>query len=347
MKKVVIGIDVSKEKLDVFMIVAENVLSVKLRKYLGTNPNTKNGCGKIAKGVAKLAGGVPSDEWMFCVVTTGGYSQCVCDAIYAKGLTIWKESALQIKLSKGILREKDDRSDAEMIAEYALRNQDKCRPYMPDSMSVTQLKLLFRYREWLVNSLRAAKTRLVELKDTAVPTEVRKFIEKDTQKMVSQLEKSIAECESRMAKVIENDSLMKKNFGHITSVKGIGMVNAVELIICTNNFQSISEHRKLSCYCGTAPFYRQSGTSVHGRAQVGNLSNRSLKAHLTNAAQSAIRYDPEMRAYYQGFIDRGKHKGVALNNVKNRLLRVVCSLIRTGSDYETEHEQKRAENTKN
>lgn len=341
MKKIFIGVDVSKEKLDVSVIVAAQSPSMESCTYLGAYENSARGCSKIVKEVAKMAKGVDRSDWLFCAETTGGYSRCLCDTLYKKGLCIWKESALQIKWSKGVVREKDDKTDSRIIAEYSMRNQDKFRPYVPDSPEVTRLKQLFRYREYLVKECRANKARLKELENTAVSNSDLTFILKNTKMEIKRLTKIIEECEARMEKVIEEDEALKRNYGHITSIKGIGIVNAVELIVCSNNFQSISDARKLCCYCGVAPFYRQSGTSIQGRSQVGHLSNKLLKAHLTNAAQSAIRHNPEMSRYYHRFLDEGKCQGIALNNVKNRLLRIVCSLVRDDSDYEENHEEKR------
>ncbi len=341
MKKVFIGVDVSKEKLDVSVIVAAQSPSMESCTYLGAYENSARGCSKIVKGVAKMAKDVDRSDWLFCAETTGGYSRCLCDTLYKKGLCIWKESALQIKWSKGVVREKDDKTDSRIIAEYSMRNQDKFRPYVPDSPTVTRLKQLYRYREALIKEYRANKNRLTELKATAASSCDMNFILKDTEKAIARISQSIKECVTRIKKVIDEDEALKRNYRHITSIKGIGIVNAVELIISTNNFQSISDSRKLSCYCGVAPFYQQSGTSVHGRSQVSHLSNKLLKAHLTTAALSSVKHDPEMGRYYQRFLDKGKCQGVALNNVKNRLLRIACSLVRNDSDYEENHEEKR------
>lgn len=341
MKKVFIGVDISKEKLDVSVIMSPESISMEQYMYLGEYPNTTKECGRMVRDVAKIAKGTEKSDWLFCAESTGGYSRCLCDTIYKKGLCIWKESALQIKWSKGIVRGKNDKADSRMIAEYAMRNQDKMRPYVPDSPSVVRLKQLFRYRESLVKEVRARKARLVELESTAAASPDLSFILRDTKKAIESLAKSIEECEKRMEKAIGEDDDLRRNFKHITSIKGVGMVNAVELIICTNNFLSISDARKLSCYCGVAPFYQQSGTSVHGRARVGNLSDKLIKAHLTNAALVAVRHDPEMRIYYDRLVNNGKHQGIALNNVKNKILRIVCSLVKNDCDYEEFHEEKR------
>ena len=342
MQKIFIGIDVSKKNLDVSVIVRPENADFGTPSYCGSFANTKSGCDKIVKAVRKMAGGIPEEDWLFCVETTGGYSNCVCDSMHSMGMLVWRESALQIKWSKGIVRGKDDKADSGVIAEYAMRNSDKCVPYVPDSPEVSNLKALFRYRASLVEERRAKLVRMKELKDTLRRSAQVDCMLKDMDRQVKQLDKSIAECQKRMAEIIDRDRSLKASYRHITSIKGMGMVNAVGIIIHTNNFQKISDSRKFGCYCGVAPFYAQSGTSVHGQVDVKHLSNLQMKALLSNAATVAIRCNPDIKAYYDRLVKAGKCKGIALNNTKNKLLRIVFSLIEHDCDYEENHEQKRA-----
>lgn len=342
MKKVVIGIDVSKKKLDVSVIVSPNESCFGIPTYCGEFPNTNGGCTKIVNEVKKMAKGIPQEEWLFCVETTGGYSRCVCDTMHKKGLCIWRESALQIKWSKGVIREKNDKADSKMIADYAMRNQDKCVPYVPDSPEVCNLKALFRYRMSLVKERRSKILRMKELKDTMPDCEQKKFMIKDMGNAIDYLTKSIKECQKKIMEIIDKDRDLKVSYTHITSIKGIGMLNAVAFIIHTNNFTTSKDARKFGCYCGVAPFRSQSGTSINHSVKVNHLSNIQMKALLTCAAVSAARTNPEIRSYYQRLIKSGKCQGIAMNNVKNKLLRIMFSLIENNCDYEEEHEKKRS-----
>ena len=55
------------------------------------------------------------------------------------------------------------------------------------------------------------------------------------------------------------------------------------------------------------------------------------------AARTAIRHDEAMKRYYQRKIAQGKQHGVAINNVKNKLLHIAYALVRNGQDYQSGH----------
>lgn len=93
--------------------------------------------------------------------------------------------------------------------------------------------------------------------------------------------------------------------------------------------------RKIACYYGVAPFGKESGTSVHSPARTSHFANKLIKSLLTQAASIAKMFNPEIRAYYDRFIQRGKHKSVALNNVKNKLLRIIVALVRNKTMYDS------------
>ncbi len=66
--------------------------------------------------------------------------------MFAKGIDIWIENALQIKRSMGLKRGKNDKTDSANIAEYASRFVDKMRPYVPDSKEIKELRGIFMRR---------------------------------------------------------------------------------------------------------------------------------------------------------------------------------------------------------
>ena len=94
------------------------------------------------------------------------------------------------------------------------------------------------------------------------------------------LEKDIKKIEQAMSEVVTNDVSLAKLFSLITSVIGVGMITAVELICFTNEFKMYTEAKQLACYCGVAPFEHTSGTSVRGKTRVSRMANKSLKTKL-------------------------------------------------------------------
>ena len=98
----------------------------------------------------------------------------------------------------------------------------------------------------------------------------------------------------------------------------------------------------MASYCGIAPFYESSGSSVFHKANTSGYSNRRLKGILTQAARSAITHNPTLRQYYLRMKAQGKPYGVILNNVNNKLVHILFSLVLHDCDFELDHEAKRA-----
>ena len=338
MKKIVIGIDVSKEKIDASAIDVRNSQLGVVKLDYRVFENRPMGFLRMLSWARNLLEGVTLDDVLFCCETTGGFDRSLCDYVYAKGLDIWRESALQIKRSSGVHKGKDDRADSLMIAEYAMRHMDKAVMYQAPDEVVQELKALLLHRHKLVQAKTAVKVRMAQLKATAPKSKSMTFILRDEEKMVRNLEKSIAECEKRMREVIDSDEEIKKNYAHATSVKGISIVNATTIIVASNNFKNITKANKMASYYGVAPFREQSGNSVDKKAYVACYSNSLLKATITQAAECTIMPHGIYHDYYLRLKSKGKPYGGIVNNVRNKLIHLIFSLVKNDMDYEDNHE---------
>ena len=184
MKKIVIGIDISKEKIDATAIdVRDSQLGVVKLDYQ-VYENRPMGYRRMLVWARHLIKGIGLEDVLFCCETTGGYDRCLCDYVYAKGLDIWREGALQIKRSMGVRKGKDDKADSLMIAEYAMRHIDKAVIYETPDENVRELKALFLYRHKLVQERTEKKVRAAELKATAAKSDAMRFIMRDAMKSI-------------------------------------------------------------------------------------------------------------------------------------------------------------------
>jgi transposase len=142
----------------------------------------------------------------------------------------------------------------------------------------------------------------------------------------------IKQVEQEIMEVIAiNDDLLK-NYRIITSIKGIGPVNAWMTIAYTENFTSFTDARKYAVYVGVVPYDHSSGTSLNGRKRVSHLANKELKQELNQAAKAAITHDPELKAYADRKI-KSKCYPIILNNVKFKLILRMFSLVKRGEKY--------------
>ena len=142
----------------------------------------------------------------------------------------------------------------------------------------------------------------------------------------------------KIKEYIESDDQLYSIFAIVTSMPGVGTINAVSLMVYTNNFTKFAYNpRKIACYYGIAPFGRDSGTSVHTDPRVGFIANKMLKSLLTQAALAAVRTCPQIAKYYQRLIERGKKPMVALNNVKNKMIAIITAMVRNGCMYQSDN----------
>lgn len=350
-----IGIDFSKKKFDATVIKSEGLNELCRRIHSQFDNNTQ-GYEQLVEWVKKNSDGTEYSSWLFCGENTGLYSEPLCCYLSGIGLNMWLEDAYTIKHSMGLQRNKTDKADSSYIAEYAKRHSDQRVIYKLADCTVANLKELFGARVQLV-SMRAELTqrigekkeilcekrkvsRAVAIKNkTSIRaskiTSVLDEICSSTERLIDKLSKEIAEYDKLINEEIQSDEEVRKNYEIITSIKGVAMQNATALIVYTNNFNKFNyDPRKLACFYGIAPFGHQSGTSVRSTPHTSNFANKQLKSLLTQAALIAKRYCPELREYYVRLIQAGKKHMVALNNLKNKLLKMIVAMVKNQTMYD-------------
>ena len=341
MKKIIIGIDVSKEKIDVSY---QNIDRQTVPSYMACYANSPRGYRAMVKDLRRSHKGICSGQWLFCCETTGAYDRPMCHWLCANGFNVWRESALQIRWSLGVRRGKDDKADSLAITEYARRHEDKARLFRIPDERLVALKDLFIYRMRLVDRSKAQKLRLKSLEARGkAASAAAALIRRDIQKEIEALAKSIAKFDDEIMTVINSSHNLKNNFKRVTSINGVGMVTAVAMIAYSDNFTNIPTPNKMATYCGVAAFRTKSGGSIDKRQDVGNLSNRRLKGILTMAARSAIQHNPDIKSYFERLMTNGKVYGIAINNVKNKLIHIMYALVKNECDYTPGYRHKKKE----
>lgn len=324
--KYFIGIDVSKNTLDFCLVCAGKVLF-----YLQTT-NTSKGIQDFVKQCKKQFN-VELTESLICMEHTGIYNYPVLDYLSGKQACVWLEAALQIKHSSGLQRGKNDKIDAQRIAYYAYRNQDKIRLWKPARQVIKELKTLTALRSRIINAKKQLKTALQE-GEQFFNTALQKKMQQCCQHSLKALDQDLAKVNKQLDQIIVSDEELNRLFNLITSIEGIGPVTAREVLITTNEFKNFTEPKRYACYVGVAPFHHRSGTSVRGKTRVSHLANKDVKTLLHMAALSAINNCGELRAYYQRKVAEGKNKMLVINAVRNKLVLRIFAVVRNNQKYD-------------
>ena len=316
-----IGIDISKKTLDVVIYDQEKKNA---SKHFKVN-NELKGFKEMIKTLK--AEGVVLDDAFICLEYCG---------IYGLELGLFLEgkikfcfcSPLHIKRSLGLTRGKNDKLDAYKIAWFSYLFRDELSPSTMPTETMLKLKSLMGERYRVVKMATIEKQVLRELSSQLDNKAIIRV--KHRLKILTADVKAI---ENEIKELIMSSPALIKSYELLNSITGIALVNATMMILCTNNFEGITNARSFACYCGVAPFEYSSGTSIRGRTKVSNLANKRMKADLTNAARSAIVHDPEMRIYYKRKRAEGKEYGTVINAVKFKIITRAFAVIKRGTPF--------------
>ena len=180
--------------------------------------------------------------------------------------------------------------------------------------------MLVKQRKQLITMLKGDKKRPIHC-DEAV---------KIKQDMLSQFDVKIAEVENKMTEMINQDPDLSKTSAIAQSLPGIGPVTSTELIIKTDNFQRVSTAKKCATLAGISPWPNSTGKSDKG-SHVSKMGDKELKSLLYLCASSAAIYFEKMRLYKMKKYDvEKKHIYVVLNNIANKLLKILYAMIKKG-----------------
>jgi transposase len=340
-KKVFIGIDFSKLTLDVTFFVGKDIQAKHYKQF----SNDKKGCLEIVKWIKKVNKDYSS--WLFCGEFTGIYTMTLVLVLKGLKLDLWLENPMQIKLSNGLSRDKNDKVDSFQISRYAYRFRDRIKLHEhKDSISI-EIRELVRFKDRLTKQKSQLFVPAKESKRVLKEFEVTGYIFEQTEKQIKGMNQLIKDVDKRILAIIKADTELKNLYDLITSVVGVGMQTAIYLLLHTSGFTSFEKPRQLACYCGVAPFSKRSGTSVRGKSQVSHIANKKLKTLLHMCALNAIKYDPILKKYYERKVAEGKHKMSVLNVVRNKLLYFIWAVVKSGNKYDKKYTFDKRQNNEN
>ncbi|MVM33983.1 IS110 family transposase [Spirosoma sp. HMF4905] len=321
-----IGIDIAKDTLDWAVYTQQGV-------RLSTHtPNTLAGI-KTAFAQFKALPGWNPKQAVFCMEHTGIYNAHLLDLLDQQKLAIWLESSLQIKQAGGMQRGKTDKIDAQRIAQYAYRFRDQMCLWQPPREIIQKLAFLSATRQRLNQAYNLLAVPVAE-QETFIGKSLQKTLKGNVKKSLTALQEEQKVVEQQIKDLIQTDARLKELFDLIVSVPGIGPVIATELLVATNEMQTISDPKKLACHAGVAPFEYRSGTSVRGKTRVSHQARKRLKSLIHMGTMSAIQVKGDLQDYYLRKIGEGKHTMLVLNAVRNKLIHRVCAVVRRGEKYD-------------
>jgi len=307
MMKQYIGIDVSKDRLDVAVGDAGQCFSVE---------NTEKGIEGLVKQMKAL------EPELIVMEATGGYERLCAAMLAAGGLSLSVVNPRQVRdfaKSKGILA-KTDRLDARVLALFGEAIKPEARA-LPDAQQQLLDELMLRRRQ-IVAGLVAEKNRLGMAHTAAVKKSLRKAI--------AFYERLLADVDRQVGEHIERSPLWRAREDLLRSFKGVGPVSSRTLIGDLPELGSL-DRKRIAALVGVAPVARDSGKRKRTRAIFGGRGQ--VRAALYMVAITAIRTNAPISQFYQRLRAAGKPAKVAIVACMRKILIILNAMVRNHSRW--------------
>ena len=309
MDLVFVGIDVSKDRLDVHVRPSAEAFAV-----------TRDG-----KGLEELTTRLQTrSPTLVAVEATGGFEIVVAAAVAGAGLSLAVVNPAQVRHFAQAVgkRAKTDPLDAEMIARFAEAVRPEPRP-IADEATRLFAELVARRRQ-IIEMLVAERQR--EQRASS------KGIRKSLARHIAMLEKELPQIDGDIGTLVRGSPVWRANEDLLVTVPGVKNIIARTLLAEIPELGRLGR-REIASLVGVAPYTRQSGR-WSGKSMIGG-GRAAARAAIFMAALSASRCNPVLKIFYQRLLSAGKPKMVALIAVARKLLTILNAMLRDKQPWQT------------
>ena len=302
MDAIVVGIDVSKNRLDVAVRPTGEVFAV-VRDAEGLDAL-----------VARLK---PLAPVAVAVEATGGYETVVAASLAAADLPVVVVNPAQVRSFAQALgkRAKSDPIDALVIAHFVEATRPEIRP-LPDAETRLLGDLVSRRRQ-IVGMITAERQRQKILTG--------KRLQRSIARLLAALQKELSSLETDIDQAVRGSPAWREKEDLLASVPGIGKIIARTVMAELPEIGTL-DRRQIAALLGLAPWTRQSGT-WKGKSFIGG-GRAAVRAALFLGAMVAARHNPELKLFRDRLVQAGKPKLVALVATARKLLTILNAVIR-------------------
>jgi len=303
MSEEIIGIDVSKARLDVALLQAGQSFSV---------ANDQGGVGELIEALKAR------ELSLVVLEATGGYEALAAGTLAQAGFAVAVVNPRQVRefaKATGLLA-KTDRLDAQVLARFGLAVRPPVRP-LPGPEQRALDELLTRRRQ-ILGALVAEKNRL--------PLAKQKRVRRSVREAIAFYQRQLAAVDAELDRFIQASPLWQAESDLLRSVPGIGPAATRTLVAALPELGALNR-RQIAALVGLAPVARDSG-SRHARRHIAG-GRGDIRPVLYMATLAAVRANPTIAAFYRRLIGAGKPKLVALVACMRKLLTILNAMVKT------------------
>jgi transposase len=324
-KNYFIGIDISSESFTVSVYSATDNKIITLEKNI---PNTIDGFKNFTDWLHKQR--IDKHTCIICMEATGIYGEALSYFLCSQGYSVAVEPPLKIKRAFKLSTHKNDKVDSQQIAQYCRRFTDELHYWSPKSEILEQINTLLTLREQFVTQVIANQNVLKNFQRRYVQTPLANSM---VEKTIENLKENIKNIDKQINNLINKDTDYKQMVNLLKSIPGVGMFLAANLLVLTNGFQRTIDAKRIASYIGICPYEHTSGKSIKHKPRSKGFGPSVLRKLLHLASLSLRKHNDDSKKYFFRKVAEGKAKRLVLNNMANRLLKIICAVIRDKKPY--------------
>jgi transposase len=311
----ILGIDISKAKFDVALMVAGKVKKSHLFE------NAPDGFEMLSGWLLKQ--GITSVT--ACMEATGCYGDALATYLYDKSFTVSVVNPAQIKSFGGaqLTRAKTDKADAKLIAQFY--QQMSPDPWSPPPIQVRELQALVQRLSALAQMERQEQNRM-----GTAPAVVRPSIVT----VLATVKAEIKTVEKMIRDHIDRHPDLKDQSALLESIPGIGKATIFRVLAFIGDVQRFDHAKELAAFVGLNPTVYQSGSSVRGKSRLSKKGNSVIRKALYMPAIVARRYNPVIKIFAERLKKAGKPNMVIIGAVMRKLLHIIYGVLKSGMPFD-------------
>lgn len=305
--EVFIGVDVSKERLDVAVAPSGESMSF---------ANSEDGIALLGEFIQ------PQSPALVLFEATGGWEMNAVHHLAAQRLPLVVLNPRQVRdfaKATGQLA-KTDAIDARILARFGQAVRPEVRPLKPEELR--KLDALITRRRQISGMITAEQNRWVSAPE---------WIRPDIEELIQILQKRLAAINRQLSKLIRKSPLWREKDKLLQSFPGVGPVTAASLIAELPELGSLNR-RQIVALVGLAPLNCDSGTHKGKRKIWGGRA--ALRSALYMCALTASQHNPVIQPFYQKLLRAGKPQKVALTACMRKVLVILNAMMRSHTGWQ-------------
>lgn len=315
-----VGIDVSKKKLDVALLIDGKIKSKVVENCARGHQTLIDWLGKSK---------APLSVMHVCMEATGVYSEPAALALHQAGLLV---SVVNPACIKGFghsenIRNKNDGVDAGLIARYCLAMRPPA--WNPPPLEQRQLRA-WSLRVQALKDIRQQEENRVEALSISGLDDVAEHVKQHIAWLTAEIDKLDDDINDH----IDRHPDLKRDADLLVSIPGVGMTTVAKILGHLGDIRRFDSAKTFAAFLEVTPRQRSSGSSLKGRTVISRTGSNSIRAALYMPSLVARRHNPILHRFAERLAATGMAKKAVIGAVMHKLAHLIYGVIHNGKPFD-------------